>query len=562
MTGELDKERLAIRIQFRADSNLNCFFDLYAIEEHASPVPIDKAYVDEVTQSKIILVILGKELREAVVKEFETASINGVKIFCYIKKGIDKTTELERFIKEQGYTVHCGDFFTPEELVPKIKSDLMDDIIKSYANIKSEALGNNESNITRITTSPTSEYRFFPVDYLIEVSKKEELATLDKNQLISLAVSMEEQYGDYRTALMLLEIGLLKEPNDWMLHNNRGVILDKMGLLEPSLFSYKKVLKIKPDSDTALYNVGNILMHLGRTQEAITYLKRCLELFPGKIGALNNLTSCYLQLNRPEEALSCAEEAMKMSEDVVEKANYAIALSANSKHEQAIAICEELHPYSYYQSYTRAKIYFNKKEYEKSIVEIDSILQVGALDYPIAIDKFYCLSALGRIGEAREWIGIIEENYPVRSYDYNNLGFELMNKYKLYEESILLFRKSLDLNPNEMIVWNNLQSCYGYLNEFPQALLASEEALKINSFDQKSIKNKMSSLTALGRFDEALSFAVKKGMELFQNEQLYETFEKTFKLSLKNQGTDIKALNELIKQAFLQNLKLNEHKEL
>ena len=562
MTGELDKERLAIRIQFKADSNLTCFFDLYAIEEHASPVPIDKAYVDEVTQSKIILVILGKELREAVVKEFETASKNGIKIFCYIKKGIDNTSELERFIKEQGYTVHCGDFYTPEELVPKIKSDLMDDIIKSYSNIKSEALGNNESNITRITTSPTSEYRFFPVDYLIVVSKKEEIATLDKNQLISLAISMEEQYGDYRTALMLLEIGLLREPNDWMLHNNRGVILDKMGLLEPSLYSYKKVLKNKPDSDTALYNVGNILMHLGRTQDAITYLKKCLELFPGKVGALNNLTSCYLQLNRPEEALACAEEAKKLSEDVVEKANYAIALSANGQHEQALTICEELNPYPYYQSFTRAKIFFNKKEYDKSIIEIDSILQIGALDYPLAIDKFYCLSAMNRIEEAMEWIKMIEDNYPVRSYDYNNLGFELMNKYKLYEESILLFRKSLELNRSDMIVWNNLQSCYGYLNDFTQALSASEEALTINPFDQKSIKNKMSSLTALGRFDEALTFAIKKSLELFQNEQLYETFENTFKLSLKNQGTDIKAMNELIKQAFLQNLKLNEHKDL
>ena len=136
-----------------------------------------------------------------------------------------------------------------------------------------------------------------------------------------------------------------------------------------------------------------------------------------------------------------------------------------------------------------------------------------------------------------------------------------MNKYKLYEESIPLFRKSIDLNRNDMIVWNNLQSCYGYLGDFPQALVASEEALLIYPFDQKSIKNKMGSLVALGRFDEALSFAVKKGMELFQNEQLYETFENTFKQSLKNQGTDLKVMNELIKQAFLQNLKLNDNKD-
>ncbi len=53
MTGELDRERDGIRIFFMTDSILKEFFELYAIEEHASPQPIEKAYINEVKNSDL-----------------------------------------------------------------------------------------------------------------------------------------------------------------------------------------------------------------------------------------------------------------------------------------------------------------------------------------------------------------------------------------------------------------------------------------------------------------------------------------------------------------------------
>lgn len=559
MAAELDNERTAVRILFKMDSNLSCFFELYEIEDHASPLPIDKAYTEEVSHSNILIVILGTELRKAVVEEFNTAIQYGLNIFCYIKKGTPKTTELDKFIEGTAYSVHCGSFYTSDELVTKICNDLINDVTKSYIQkINLDKTQNRDEYFTKVTLSPTNEYRYFPVDTLIEESKREEIASLDKNQLISLAITTEEQYGDYRSALLLLEIGLLREPNDWMLHNNRGVILDKMGLLEASLYSYKRVLKCKSDSDTALYNVGNILMDLGRMQEAITYYERCLKISPEKTAALNSLAVCNLRINRIKEALNCSEKAITKTDDIIVKANYALILSANEKYMQALQICDELTSSPYYQSYTRSQIYYGLKEYEKSMIEIESILQMGALDYSLAIRKFYCLSALNRIDEARKWIDIIEDNYPFRSQDYNDIGFELMDKYHLYEESARLFHKSLDLNSKEMIAWNNLQSCLGAIGDFEGVLLASEGALDTNPFDQKSIKNKMISLTTLGRVDEAISFAVKKGLALFQNEELFEAFDQNFKSSLDKQGVDIKELNAFFRKLSTLNLGSNQ----
>jgi tetratricopeptide (TPR) repeat protein len=537
MTGELDQERLNIKTYFKLDNILKEFFELYAIDDHASPSKIEKTFTAEVAQSNILLLVLGKELRPPVYDEFNVALKHNVKIFCYIKRGIDRAPNLDKFIKDEVYpNRHSGEYSTSEELGEKIKNDLSSDIIKSYS------FGNSQSTLF---ASPNNEYRFFPIEVLIENSKREDIVNLDRDQIITLAITAEEQFGDFRTSLMLIEIGLLKYPNDWMLHNNRGVVLDKMGLLDASLYSYQKVVKLNPNSDTALFNVGNTLKSLGRIEEAISYLKKSLEVFPQKIVALRSIIGCYLRLNKKEETLIYAEEAMKYSDDEAEKVNYALSLSINGKHEEALAICDNLTPISYYQIYAQARIYFNKKDYNESIIKIDTILQVGALDYYLAIDKFYCLSALGKINEAKEWITFIEENYPIHSNDYNNLGFELMDKYGLYREAIPLFYKSIESDPTEMKTWNNLQVCYAYLMDYEQAVKVSDSALSINSFDQKSIQNKFLSLTLLGRVDEAYLFVSKKIFDLLDLKDQYKEFEDKFKSELQEK---MKNLGELFRQ--------------
>ena len=246
MGGELNEERTAIKVHFSADNKLNSLFELYAIDGHASPHSIQKAYTDEVIDSKILICLLGNELREAVVNEFTIAESKGIRILCYIKKNISPSPEMQRFIDERAYKVHCGSYYQSTELVKNIESDILDDVVRSYIReIDTEKNETNTNYITGIATYPQNEYRFYPIDQLIKVSKVETIARLDKDQLITFAIVLEEQYGDYKTALLLLEVALIRYPNDWMLHNNRGTILEAMGLSEASVFSYKKVPSVQ-----------------------------------------------------------------------------------------------------------------------------------------------------------------------------------------------------------------------------------------------------------------------------------------------------------------------------
>jgi tetratricopeptide (TPR) repeat protein len=561
MTGELNEERTSIKVLFRSNINLGRFFDLYVVEDHASPSEIEKAYVKEVLDSDVLILLLSTELRQPVVREFEAALQESLKVFCYIKKGVLPSDELSEFIKTKAYSVHCGLFFDAVELTEKVESDLLDDLIRSYTDsIDSRRDPQRKDYSTGVSTAPNSEYRFFPVDYLIDVSRREEIARLDKDQLISLAILLQEQQGDYRSALLLYEVGLLRFPDDWMLHNNRGTVLDAMGLLEASLFSYKKVIQLKPESHTAYYNTANNLLDLGRNKEAIHYYEQSLQLEPNKVVAINRLATCYLREGMYEQALEWSRKAVTLSNDVVVKANNALILSANSQYEKALAACEEIKSNAYYYHYVHSQILYKLGDYQNALQEIESVLEAGALDYELAIKKFYCLSALKRINDAKEWIKMIEKRYPFRAEDYNNIGYHLMNTFKMRVEAVELFRKAIDLNPQLMVTWNNLQACLGEMEKFEEGLQACDDALATNSFDKKSILNRNTFLTALGRFDEGIGFVFDKTLELFGTDTGASRFQEYFKAALEKSGLDIQNVNRLFKEWFLLQKKLDENK--
>ncbi len=549
MTGELYAERVSLKVAFRSDERVRHFYELYAIDDHASPNQIEKAYSEEVASSKVFVLVLGTELRRAVAQEFDVAKGKSLNIFCYIKNGVEQATDMKEFIGTEAYQFHCGYFYTPEELATKVVDDLTDDLTRKYLKeIVSPVLTGGGQYGTFTTSTPSSEYRFHSVNYLLEMSQKAEVTKLSREQLISLAITYEEQYGDYKTALLLLEIGLLRWPDDWLLHNNRGIILDTMGLKEGALYSYRKVLDFKPDSDTALYNVANIFMDQGRYTEAIQYYHKCLLIKPEKVDALNRLAVCHLRKGDIDNALKWSNMAILQAEDdEVVLTNHVLILSAMGLREEALLESEKLKSNTHYYHLVRAYILFDAKRYEEALKHIEAILDLGALDYELAVKKFYCLSALNNIDEARKWIEKVDKNYPVHADDYNNVGFTLMNQYGLYSEAASLFKKAVDLKPQLMLAWNGLQNCYRQLERTEDALTACDDALKINPFDTGTIRNKFWLLCSIGKFEVGLSFVVQKSQALFGGEEGSSQLVTNFKKEWEKQGLDLNVFNELLR---------------
>lgn len=110
------------------------------------------------------------------------------------------------------------------------------------------------------------------------------------------------------------------EPGIAEIHNNRGIILGRLGRHSDALDSYDRALSLNPDFSNAHTNRGTALHHLGRYDDALASHDRALALVPGLalaeawLGRGNALA----QLRRLDDALGAYEEALTRNPGLAE----------------------------------------------------------------------------------------------------------------------------------------------------------------------------------------------------------------------------------------------------
>lgn len=82
-----------------------------------------------------------------------------------------------------------------------------------------------------------------------------------------------------------------------------------------------------------------------------------------------------------------------------------------------------------------------------------------------------------------------------------------------YEEANKAYDRSLELNPNDMHVWNRKGVALSYLNRNDEALYADTKAIELSPNDKILWHNKYNELIVLDR-DEEASVALAKAKEL------------------------------------------------
>lgn len=124
-------QRMAIRSFFERMP----FFELFAIEESASPADIETRYLSMVLRSDIVLIILQDEFRNAVFQEYNAALNSCKRIFAYTKD-IDRDQRLKDFVINE-VRQHCTtkQFFTVVDLVDSIEKDLIEDLLGKYVTL-------------------------------------------------------------------------------------------------------------------------------------------------------------------------------------------------------------------------------------------------------------------------------------------------------------------------------------------------------------------------------------------------------------------------------------------
>lgn len=549
MTGELDRERDGIRILFQSESILREFFTLYAIEEHASPQPIERAFTDEVKSSDLLILLLDKELRDAVKQEFDSAKNANLKIFVYIRNRTDKRdVTLTEFISQEAYQFHCGSFNGSINLCEKIKDDILSDLRRNYYQAIKQA--NEEIEyvaVSAISQKPWSSSSYFDHHIVAQVSESDILKDMDIDQLITLAATRVDETGNLKEALLIHEVILLRDNNNWQAYNNRGLILNDMGFAEDALFSFRRALELNPDSHATLFNIGNYYRIRYRYDEALNYYLSAINLKPDKVSALTHILSIYQNKNDYLTALDYAKRAYLIEQDDITIANLSITLAYCNFEKEALEKCEELKTSVDYRK-IRTYIFYLSGKFEESLNEINIYFDEGNMDYDLAIKKIYCFININKVDEAISWLREIESNYFIYPIEYNNIGWALFEKKVALNESAEFFHKAVDADPSMIAAWKNLQSVLGELRRYQDGLIVSNRAINYYPDDPKIMMNRSIFLFMTGNLTAGIKYITSEFTRLFGGNFTQIQIEEMINEGLAKTGfKDIESLETIFK---------------
>ena len=100
------------------------------------------------------------------------------------------------------------------------------------------------------------------------------------------------------------------EPGVAEIHNNRGIVLRRLGRHSDALDSYDLALSLNPDFDSAHTNRGAALHHLGRYKDALAAYDRALALTPDLAEAWLGRANAFAKLGQIGDALGAYQEAL------------------------------------------------------------------------------------------------------------------------------------------------------------------------------------------------------------------------------------------------------------
>jgi tetratricopeptide (TPR) repeat protein len=530
MNGELDIERNSIRTLFRENALAKDFYSLFAIEEHASPEMIQKAFTYEVLSSTILILILGDNFREAVIEEYQTARKSGKRVFVYIKSSKNRSDALSEFISSEIYKYNPGAFHDAVDLCERIKRDLKADMIKAY----NPQWAKDAAEIPYVRTQSSTPYsadRFYSYDTIKKIAEKKNIKPLSIDQLMQYSTILSDESGDLRGALLLIEIGLLQEPDNWMLHNNRGLLLNAMGFIQNAIHAYERALSNNPNSDSAHYNLGGAYYELGQYPKAIQHLEASLEIYPDKENAFSRLSACYLRLSNGKKALEYAKKAILLKESESNIVNLSSSLALVGEYIEAKDVAKKLSDEHSKYRVMIAHIHYLQKEYEQALTLINEIELSGTLEYKTALIKYYSMLFCRDSTAAVKWLSEMEKRFPIRAVDYNDMGYNLMKEFGYSAEVSTILRKCVSEDPRIGEAWANLQANLGGLGENDLGLEVCNDALTHSPHDPKSIQNKIKFLLNLGRYSEAVEFTFEKAFTTLGSDPNNDPFSKVLKES-------------------------------
>ena len=252
---------------------------------------------------------------------------------------------------------------------------------------------------------------------------------------------------------------------------------------QAALAALKEAIALKPDYAEAYFEAGNILKRLGRIDEAEAMFREWARALPGDAQARMELGGVLLDQGRPQEAETVFAGALQQpASNTLRGAlhyNYALALTRQRRNEEALeqlARAKALNPALPHSDAIRAEILQELKRYDEAI----ALSRRMIAEDPANPDwhKFHN-DFLYRLDRRDEYLKSYD-SAPKTAPLLMSKAFFLSHE-KRAEEALEAYREASRLAPEDRLAAAGVASSLTMLGRYDEALAAFEMLLKQNS---------------------------------------------------------------------------------
>jgi predicted TPR repeat methyltransferase len=185
----------------------------------------------------------------------------------------------------------------------------------------------------------------------------------------------DERFNDAITAydeILAVEPGLAE------IHNNRGIVLERLGHLADALDSYDRALALNPAFSNTYINRGNALHQLSRHDDALVAYERALALTPHVAEAWLGRGNALSALRRFKEALTAFERAVALRPNFAEAwLGRGNAFCDLKRHDEALAAFDRtlaLRPNLAAAWLGRGNVFYDRKRFADALAAYEQAL--------------------------------------------------------------------------------------------------------------------------------------------------------------------------------------------
>ena len=218
------------------------------------------------------------------------------------------------------------------------------------------------------------------VDYskAIKLNKKDSDGYNNRGNVYEDLGNFDDAISDYNRSIKL-------DPENPNGYYNRGLLYAKLESYNDALFDFSKAIELDSKDPDSFNNRGNVYKALGRIEDAISDYTRCVRIDPDYAGAYNNRGDAYKSLDNFEDAIADYTRSIRI-EDNNPYSYFKRAETHNSlgntqeaidDYTSAIFFKSKFDKMTYiWVCYARSKLFYNIKEYQKSIVDLTECINL------------------------------------------------------------------------------------------------------------------------------------------------------------------------------------------